>query len=85
MVNCGVTCLSLILEVQLYDSGVGKDKSLAFKPKIRAKIGNSSLFIRKSRQTACANPKFRAKRGKMVIKQNKAFKIRSSLKREIVH
>ena len=43
LVNCGVTCLSLILDVQLYDSGVGKDKSLALEPKIRAKTKDNII------------------------------------------
>ncbi len=37
LVNCCVTCLWLILDVQLYDSGVAKGKSLAFDPKFLAK------------------------------------------------
>ena len=49
LVNCFVTCLSLILDVQLYDSGIGKDKSLALEPKFRAK--NKIIFSFQMLQT----------------------------------
>ena len=39
--------MSLILDVQLYDSGVGKDKSLAFEPKFRAKNNKEDNIIHK--------------------------------------
>ncbi len=45
MVNCCVTCLSLILDVRQYDSGIGKGKSLAFEPKFRAKLKIILKFI----------------------------------------
>ena len=46
LVNCFVTCLSLILDVHQHASGVGKDKSLALEPKFRAKLKRGiEIFI----------------------------------------
>jgi hypothetical protein len=63
LVNCFVTCLWLILDVQLYDSGVAKDKSLALDPKFRAKKGNKSLLVKNRKPKPCAREKLCAKMG----------------------
>jgi len=49
LANCFVTCLTLILDVQLYDSGIGKDKSLALESKFLAK--NKIIFSFQMLQT----------------------------------